>query len=101
MTKGKAMSLSQTQTIDDLLADTLIQAIMRADHVEPQALKSILNGAASRIGSGRNSPWRHAGTISLKSALDQSATFWGTDAPLSPILTARVLRERCGAQPCW
>ena len=96
------MSLPQTQTIDDLLADTLIQAIMRADHVEPQALKSILNGVAGRIaGARRNSASQHAGAISLRSTLDRSAdrsaTFWGTDAP---ILTARVPAP-CGAQPCW
>ena len=33
--KGRAMSLSPLQTVDELLADGLVQAVMRADHVEP------------------------------------------------------------------
>jgi hypothetical protein len=48
--KGSAMSLSYSPKIDDLLADSLIQAVMRADHVEPQELKTLLYGVASRIG---------------------------------------------------
>jgi hypothetical protein len=44
------MSLSYSPKIDDLLADSLIQAVMRADHVEPQDLKTLLYGVASRIG---------------------------------------------------
>ena len=40
--------MSLDPTIDDLLADSLIQAVMRADHVEPQALKSLLKRAAGR-----------------------------------------------------
>jgi hypothetical protein len=43
------MSLSYSPTIDDLLADSLIRAVMRADHVEPRALKALLHGVASRI----------------------------------------------------
>ena len=40
--------MSLDPTIDELLADSLIQAVMRADHVEPQALKSLLKRAAGR-----------------------------------------------------
>ena len=40
------MSLRHSPTVDDLMADSLIQAVMRADRVEPQALKSLLNSAA-------------------------------------------------------
>jgi hypothetical protein len=36
------------QTIDDLLADPLIQAVMRADRVETVALKQMLMGVAAR-----------------------------------------------------
>ena len=43
------MSLNHRPTIDDLLADSLVQTVMRADHVEPQALKTLLNGVANRI----------------------------------------------------
>ena len=37
------MAYRNAQTIDDLLADPLIQKVMRADHVEPQALRSLLD----------------------------------------------------------
>jgi hypothetical protein len=37
------------QSIDDLLADPLIQAVMKADHVEPAALKSLLADTAVRL----------------------------------------------------
>ena len=46
------MSLSYSPTIDDLLADSLIQSVMRADHVEPQALRSLMQGVAGRVGAG-------------------------------------------------
>jgi hypothetical protein len=36
-------------SIDDLLADPLIQAVMKADRVEPAALKSLLTDAAVRL----------------------------------------------------
>ena len=39
------MAHRNAPTIDDLLADALIQKVMRADHVEPQALRSLLDGA--------------------------------------------------------
>ncbi len=47
------MSLLRNSTIDALLADSLIQTLMRADQVEPQALRALLNGAASRITATR------------------------------------------------
>ena len=37
-------------TLDDLLSDPLIQAVMRADHVETVALKRMLTGVAARQG---------------------------------------------------
>ena len=43
----------RAQTIDDLLADSLVQKVMLADHVEPQALKSLLDGTARRIAESR------------------------------------------------
>ena len=36
------------QTIDDLLADPMIQAVMRADRVETVQLKQMLTGVAER-----------------------------------------------------
>ncbi len=43
------MAYRSAQTIDDLLADSLIQKVMLADHVEPQALKTLLEGTARRV----------------------------------------------------
>ena len=65
------MSLRHSPTVDDLMADSLIQAVMRADRVEPQALKSLLNSAALRIGAGRR---RRALTVFVRSAIDRRKT---------------------------
>jgi len=51
--KGIVMSPYYAQTVDDLLADPLIQAVMRADRVEPDALKGMLTGVAARVGANR------------------------------------------------
>jgi hypothetical protein len=54
------------------LADSLIRVVMRADHVEPEALKALLNGAACRIAAGRR---RHTAqrveAIFVRSAVDR------------------------------
>jgi hypothetical protein len=44
------------QTIDDLLGDSLIQAVMRADRVEPRALKVMLTGVGARVAAHRQEP---------------------------------------------
>jgi len=44
------------QTIDDLLGDSLIQAVMRADKVEPRALKVMLTGVGAKVAADRNEP---------------------------------------------
>jgi hypothetical protein len=36
------------QHIDELLADPIIQMVMKADHVEPQALKGLIARASAR-----------------------------------------------------
>ena len=41
------------QTIDDLLSDSLIQVLMRADRVEPQTLKTMLGGVAVKVSASR------------------------------------------------
>ena len=43
------MSLRQSETIDELLGDSLVQAVMRADNVEPQALRTLLADASFRL----------------------------------------------------
>jgi hypothetical protein len=39
---------------DELLADGLIRALMRADHVEPEALRSLASAASERLSAGRS-----------------------------------------------
>jgi len=38
-----------SETLDDMLADPLVQAVMRADRVETAALKQMLTGVADRL----------------------------------------------------
>ena len=47
------MTLSQVPTVDELLADGLVQAVMRADRVEPAELRTLLSGVAGRIARRR------------------------------------------------
>jgi hypothetical protein len=61
------MSLSYSPTIDDLLADSLIQTVMRADHVEPQELQTLLHGVANRIG-GRERALQRPPAVFVSSA---------------------------------
>jgi hypothetical protein len=42
-------------TLDDLLADSLIQTVMQADGVEPEAVRALMDGAARRLAAGRAS----------------------------------------------
>jgi len=62
------MSLSYSPTIDDLLADSLIQTVMRADHVEPQELQTLLHGVANRIG-GRERALQRPPAVFVSSAI--------------------------------
>jgi hypothetical protein len=47
------MSLNHGPTVDELLADGLVQAVMQADHVEPAELRRLLGGVADRIARRR------------------------------------------------
>lgn len=49
------MSLSHVQTVDELLADGLVQAVMQADRVEPAELRTLLSDVAGRIARRRQS----------------------------------------------
>jgi hypothetical protein len=91
------MSLPHSPTVDDLMGDSLIQAVMRADRVEPQALKLLLNSAALRIGAGRRG---RALTVFVGSAIDRRKTPRGADAPPAAARAARVASEACGSARC-
>jgi hypothetical protein len=90
------MSLNQGPTIDDLLADSLIRTVMRADHVEPQALRALLGGAAGRLAARR----RRAATVFVSSTIARRKTFRETSAPAAAGRTARVSGEDCGSARC-
>src|ERR1700742_5074318 len=51
--RNPAMAYRSAETIDDLLADSLIQKVMLADHVEPKALKPLLDRTARRLADSR------------------------------------------------
>jgi hypothetical protein len=94
------MSRRDGTTIDDLLADSLIQTVMRADRVEPQALKALLNGVAGRIAARRRefAP-RHAGLVFLNPAVDQRNRPRETEAHAIR-RRGRVRGGECGSALC-
>ena len=63
------MAYRSAETIDDLLADSLIQKVMLADRVEPQALKTLLDGTARRIADSRQRGDRTGGAGSRPARL--------------------------------
>ena len=87
------MAYQTAQTIDDLLADSLIQKVMLADHVEPQALKLLLDRTAGRIAESRR-----AATVQVGQDLGRRGWF------RSPLLltrpAARTAGGECGASLC-
>jgi len=87
------MAHRNAPTIDDLLADPLIQKVMDADHVEPQALRSLLTGTARRLGYSMR-----AGSVQMRQDLGRRGSL---RAPLSLMRpSARVPDSECGASLC-
>jgi len=77
------MSKSARPTIDELLEDQLVQAVMRADRVEPGELRTMLVCAAGRIAATRPpEPEAQPRRLALSSR------------PRRPVA------ERCGAALC-
>ena len=68
------MSLRHSPTIDELLGDSLVQAVMRADNVEPQVLRTLLGAAAARVER------RSASTLLANLPTDRRATSRGANA---------------------
>ena len=87
------MAYRSAQTIDDLLADALIQKVMLADHVEPQALKSLLEGTALRIAESRR-----GATVQVGQDLGRRGSFRGPLLLMRP--AARATGGECGASLC-
>jgi hypothetical protein len=75
------MSPRHAPTIDELLADGLIQAVMRADQVDPGALRTLLGGVATRIAARRDSAAKLAGTTFAPPRIEWRRPSGRTDAP--------------------
>ena len=87
------MAHRNAPTIDDLLADALIQKVMRADRVEPQALKVLLQGTARRVVDARRAGSAHLGRDLRRRVAPR--------APLILIAPAtRATGRECGAAVC-
>jgi hypothetical protein len=100
--KGSAMSLNYRPTVDELLADSLIRTVMRADHVETHALRSLLHGVASRIrgGAGSERASQRPAAVFVGSPNDRRTAFRGGNAPSAARLRARVGDSGCGSAVC-
>jgi hypothetical protein len=83
----------RAQTIDDLLADSLIQKVMLADHVEPQALKTMLDGTARRLAASRS-----AATVQVGQDLRRRGFFRQPLLLMRP--KPRMAGGECGASLC-
>ncbi len=93
------MSLHHGPTIDELLEDSLIQTVMRADQVEPRALRALLNGAASRIAATRQERAAgRSGVVFVKSPSERRER--EPDAPLAARRAPRVRGEDCRSALC-
>jgi hypothetical protein len=86
------MAHRNAPTIDDLLADALIQKVMRADHVEPQTLRSLLDGTARCIAS------RRASSVQVGQDLGRRGSFRGPPLLMRPI--TRTRNGECGPSLC-
>ena len=87
------MAYRNAETIDDLLADSLIQKVMLADRVEPQALRTLLNGTARRLAETRR-----MATVQVGQDLGRRGWFRGPLLLARP--TARTTGGECGASLC-
>jgi hypothetical protein len=87
------MAYQSAQTIDNLLADPLIQTVMRADRVEPQALRSLLDGTARRLADSRR-----ASAVQVRQDLGRRGSFRQPLLMMRP--TARSTGRECGASLC-
>ena len=87
------MAYGRAQTIDDLLADSLIQKVMLADGVEPQALRTLLDGTARRLADSRR-----AATVQVGENLGRRGFFRGPLLLKRP--ATRTTGGECGASLC-
>ncbi|HEY1780143.1 MAG TPA: hypothetical protein VGG79_06865 [Roseiarcus sp.] len=87
------MAHQNASTIDHLLADPLIQKIMRADRVEPLALRTLLDGTARRIADARRG-------AAVQVGQDLGRRGWCRGPLLLMRPTPRATSGECGASLC-
>jgi hypothetical protein len=75
------MSQRLSPTLDELLGDSLIQAVMRADNVEPQALRMLLAETAGRIEARREGETKLASVFFSRPSIDRRATVRALSPP--------------------
>ena len=81
-------------TIDELLGDQLILAVMRADRVDPRALRAQLEGAANRI-AGHRERTQH---FIAKPPVEKRPSLWDANAHACIGLTP--FADPCGSALC-
>jgi len=91
------MSLRHSPTIDELLGDSLVQAVMRADNIEPQALRTLLTDAGFRI-AARHVERRSQSGLSAKPPIDGRPASRGANAPMR--VRPAPLADPCGSALC-
>ena len=93
------MSQRLSPALDELLGDSLIQAVMRADNVEPQALRTLLAETAGRIASGRS---KRAGkttdVLFARAPADRRAPYRGARG--SARVRPSPFADSCGSALC-
>ncbi len=87
------MAYGRAETIDDLLADSLIQKVMLADRVELQALRTLLDGTARRLADSRS-----AAKVQVGQDLGRRGWFRGPLVLTRP--STRPTGGECGASLC-
>jgi hypothetical protein len=87
------MAYPNAPTIDTLLADALVQKVMRADSVEPQGLRNLLDRTARRIAEQR----RAAG-VQVGPDLGRRGSLRAP--PLLARPAARAANGECGTALC-
>jgi hypothetical protein len=87
------MAYRSAETIDDLLADSLVQKVMLADHVESQALRTLLDGTARRLADSRR-----ASAVQVREDLGRRGSFRGPLLLMRPM--TRATGGECGASLC-
>jgi hypothetical protein len=93
-------------TIDGLLADPMVRAVMRADGVTADALRSLLEEASSRLRAKRERAAKaRAGVLfSNPVPLLPPPLAWRFDAETKPFVPAKPARQpggSCQSASCW